>query len=60
MTETETLERARHALEAHAWEQAYEAFLALDEQGLSSDDLERVPGTFQGLGLAQRGLLSAG
>ena len=42
MTETETLERARHALEAHAWQQAYEAFLALDEQGLSSDDLERL------------------
>ena len=42
LTETETLERARHALEAHAWQQAYEAFLALDEQGLSSDDLERL------------------
>ena len=42
MTETETLERARHALEAHAWQQAYEAFLALDEHGLSSDDLERL------------------
>ena len=42
MIETETLERARRALEAHAWQQAYEAFLALDEQGLSSDDLERL------------------
>ena len=42
MTETETLERARHALEAHAWQQAYEAFLALDEEGLSGDDLERL------------------
>ncbi len=42
MTETETLERARHALETHAWQQAYEAFVALDEQGLSSEDLERL------------------
>ncbi len=42
MTETETLERARHALEAHAWQQAYEGFVALDEQGLSSEDLERL------------------
>ena len=42
MTETETLERARHALEAHAWQQAYDEFVALDEQGLSSDDLERL------------------
>ena len=42
MTETETLERARHALEAHAWQQAYEGFGALDEQGLSGEDLERL------------------
>ena len=43
MTETETLEeRARHALEAHAWQQAFEGFVALDEQGLSSEDLERL------------------
>jgi class 3 adenylate cyclase len=42
LTETETLERARHALEAHAWQQAYEGFGALDEQGLSGEDLERL------------------
>lgn len=42
MTETETLERARHALEAHAWQQAYEGFGALDEQGLNGEDLERL------------------
>jgi len=41
-TETETLERARRALEAHAWQQAYEGFGALDEQGLSGEDLERL------------------
>ncbi len=42
MTETETLERARHALDAHAWQEAYDGFFVLDEQGLSSDDLERL------------------
>lgn len=42
MTETETLERARHALDAHVWQEAYDGFVALDEQGLSSDDLERL------------------
>jgi class 3 adenylate cyclase len=42
LTETETLERARHALEAHAWQQAYEGFVGLDEQRLSSEDLERL------------------
>ncbi len=42
MSETETLERARLALEAHAWQQAYEGFAALDEQGLSSEDVERL------------------
>jgi class 3 adenylate cyclase len=42
LTETETLERARHALEAHAWQQAYEGFASLDGQGLSSEDLERL------------------
>jgi class 3 adenylate cyclase len=41
-TETETLERARRALEAHAWQQAYEGFGSLDEQGLSGEDLERL------------------
>jgi len=42
LTETDTLERARYALEAHAWQQAYEGFGALDEQGLSGEDLERL------------------
>jgi hypothetical protein len=29
LTQTETLERARHALESHAWQQAHEAFVSL-------------------------------
>ena len=42
MTQTENLERARLALEAHVWQQAYEGFVALDQHGLSSEDLERL------------------
>ncbi len=49
MTDVATLERARQALDAHAWQQAYEGFASLDdhvssseEPGLSSDDLERL------------------
>jgi hypothetical protein len=42
LTQTETLERARHALETHAWQQAYEAFVSLPYQDLSSEDLDRL------------------
>jgi class 3 adenylate cyclase len=42
VTDATTLERARQALGAHAWQQAYEAFASLDDRGLSSEDLERL------------------
>ncbi len=42
MTDTTTLERARQALDAHAWEQAFEGFASLDRVDLSSEDLERL------------------
>ena len=42
-TEPATLERARGALDAHAWEEAYEGFATLAErEGLSAEDLERL------------------
>ena len=42
MTDPTTLERARQALDAHAWQQAYEGFVSLDDAGLSSEDLVRL------------------
>ena len=42
MTDSATLERARQALDAHAWQQAYEGFVSLDDAGLSSEDLVRL------------------
>jgi len=42
VTDTTTLERARQALDAHAWQQAYEGFASLDLGDLSSEDLERL------------------
>ena len=42
-TEPATLERARRALDAHAWEEAYEGFATIAErEGLSAEDLERL------------------
>ena len=43
MPETPTLERARTALDGHAWIDAYEAFASLDREGtLAAEDLERL------------------
>ncbi|MGA9160990.1 MAG: adenylate/guanylate cyclase domain-containing protein [Actinomycetota bacterium] len=43
MTDTTTLERARHALDQHAWQEAYEALASIaDRGGLSAEDLERL------------------
>ena len=42
MTDAHTLDRARNALDAHAWQQAYEGFASLDDGGLSSEDLGRL------------------
>ena len=41
MPDTATLERARAALNGHAWADAYEAFTSLDRKGtLGAEDLE--------------------
>ena len=43
MTDTTTLERARQALDQHAWQEAYEALASIaDRGGLSAEDLERL------------------
>ena len=42
MTDTATLERARKALDEHAWAEAYEGFTSLGDQRLSGEDLERL------------------
>jgi hypothetical protein len=43
MTDTVALDRARQALEDHAWQDAYEAFTVVAaDQGLSGEDLERL------------------
>jgi class 3 adenylate cyclase len=42
VTDAATLERARHALDAHAWQEAYEGFASLVHRGLSSEDLGRL------------------
>ena len=42
MTDATTLERARQALDSHAWLQAYEGFASLDPGDLPSEDLERL------------------
>jgi class 3 adenylate cyclase len=43
MTDTAALDRARQALDDHAWQDAYEAFaLVAADQGLSGEDLERL------------------
>ena len=57
MTDSTTLERARVALDAHAWQQAYEGFVSLDDAGLSSEDLVRLaigPRFEEALRLAER------
>jgi len=42
VSDTQTLDRARKALDAHAWEEAYDAFTTLrDRQDLSGEDWER-------------------
>jgi len=42
VTDATTLERARQALDSHAWLQAYEGFASLDPGDLPSEDLERL------------------
>lgn len=42
MTGTATLDRARAALVAHAWQEAYDAFAQIDGSDLSAEDLERL------------------
>ena len=43
MTDTATLERARQALDEHAWLEAYEALASVaDREDLSAEDLERL------------------
>ncbi len=43
MTDTATLERARKALDEHAWQEAYEALVSVaDREDLSAEDLERL------------------
>ena len=42
MTDTATLERARTALDEHAWVEAYEGFTSLGDEPLSGEDLERL------------------
>jgi class 3 adenylate cyclase len=42
MTDTATLERARRALDEHAWTEAYEGFTSLGDEPLSGEDLERL------------------
>lgn len=42
MTDTATLERARTALDEHAWTEAYEGFTSLGDEPLSGEDLQRL------------------
>ncbi len=42
MTGTATLDRARKALDEHAWQEAFEGFTSLGDARLSAEDLERL------------------